>query len=278
MKKLILAALLPSILNIYILCSQEKSIVSKYEVGVNEIKKNRYALNIDGDLFFYYDKENLIKIDLNDQKIDSVYIRYDSFTYLNLLTRQDGISIISFNKKNQYNVENKKYIYLINFNFDLEPLDTVVFATSQESYLLEEDFNFISLFIDKHQEKFYFNDEFSQMTVAEKDNWLFETQIHTVVDPTSGITYQALKKNAGFISSSSNERLFLPDTSVLPTQFSVIKDKVIFQERKNIYYNEWENTAKKWNHASNVIYNPCRRYENGVYHVQNGTLFLNALF
>ena len=264
-----------SVLN-YTCISHDKSTIKNYDLNIHGLPQNQYALSCDGNSFCYLNSDGwLVRIILESQVRDSVPLLNDANVYLNLVSRMDGFSILSYSKQNQYNEEVVKNILLRNYNNNLKLTDSIVFLTIKKSHVLDEDFNFSTLFIDKIKNIFYFNTEFSDLLVIENNSWSSDFQTGNIVDFANGILYEAkIKVKNGsneFWIDSNNDDILLNDAEVIPSQFSVLDNKIVYYGNNNIY---WQNKlgSSRWNKIGNKNYNPCNRFEKGIYNVNKGIL------
>ena len=116
---------------------------------------------------------------------------------------------------------------------------------------------------------------------VEKGIWSFDYINKAVVDPISGIVYKAAHKiesgNHGFYLSADNESILLPAATVIPSQFSVFESKAVYLGNNHLY---WKNQKglSDWSQIGKNGFNPCDRFQKGLYRLDKGVLSLNFFY
>lgn len=279
MSKFAFAFLILSIssLNIRCFCPNKSKIID-YNLNLHGLPRNKYALSMDGKSFcFINEKGWLVRIMLESGLRDSVIVVKNRDVCINVLSSKEGFSVLSFDKQSQYMEDAPKNVFLRNYDHNLIPKDSLVFTVPSPSRLLDEDFSFSTMFFVKTRNIVYFNNEFSNLLVVENNSWSFDFQNKTIVDPANGKVYEAtLEKREGknqICLSSNSERIYLPNVNMAPSQFSVFDNKVVYSNNGNLYWKDKEGLPD-WNELVGNSFNPCDRFQNGLFRLNKGVLSL----
>jgi len=264
-------------INLSLMCVHEKSKLVNYSLPFSNLAANAYTVSLDGKTFCCYNDGWLIKMDLSTQTVDSVFVSASTTLHLNVLNSIKGFSIIYFDKRLQYDTTRNKEIMLISFDNNLKLLDSTILEAPKFSYLLCEDFIFSSVFIDKLTDRIYLNDDFSQLITLENKKWIPDWQFHTVIDISNGMIYKIENKKTSskneFYLNSKHSIVFLADVSHNPAQFSVLSNKIIYYQDRNLYWKSL-NSSADMDFVAHNWFNPCKRFNAGLYHFEKGTLSL----
>ncbi len=259
------------------LCDREESKIVYYKLPVSNVETNMYTVSIDGKIFCYYTNGWLVRHDLSSQSNDSVYISATNTLHVNVLNSIEGFAVIYFDKNLQYDTNRQKEVVLKHFDVNLNLLDSITLLAPKMGYLLDEDFMFSSILINRLTEKIYLNDIFSNMVILEGKKWLYHWQEYTKIDISNGEIYNIEKneksgKNELHFKSSSGYHS-LADELHYPSQFSILEDEIIYFQNRNIYWRSI-NPSSEWAFVAHNWFNPCKRFNEGLYHFENGTLAL----
>jgi hypothetical protein len=255
----------------------------QYNINAENISPGCYSLTIDGEYFFYFNEGWLIRVELASKTQDSTFLNIDGDRHVNLLSQREGVSVLSFDKKEQYNESMIKKVDLINLDIEMNPIDTFQFLTIARSHLLVEDFKFVSVYIDRQSKSVSFNDEFSRMLVIENSNWSFRGLLHSAVDPITGLQYKLQASNPNnsapyFFGNNKNTILLDENAQFMPSQFSIFNGKPIYYTGQQLVFQGKRKNAH-WRAETTKEFNPCRRYEKGLFRYDDrGVLYFIELY
>lgn len=249
--------------------------IVKTVLPISDIPLYHYTMSGDGNLFYYFKDNVIYGLDAETGILkDSVLCDAGDSVTLNLINTQTGVSIIFFEKKSQYDATVCKRIFQYNFNRELKILDTLIFLTIPESRLLDEDFKFVTAYIDKTNNTEYLQDAFCHVYSITENRWSFDPKPHSAVDIGNGVLYELKNEDDELgpkkhLSSTFGKTLLRERNSIIG-QFSVVNSKIIYSDSRKCYYSQ--RNAEDWRYMDAEGFNPVHRFENGMYYVSEGLL------
>jgi len=250
------------------------AVVSKHYLPSCQVEPNLYALSFVGDDFYYYRDTHIFKVNVLSGKQDSVQFFTDYSGGLNLIQTSQGVSMLGFDKRSQYDTILEKNVLMYNFNSSLHIVDTFVFRTIPRCYLLDGDFKFVSAYIDRVRGKVYLQDWLARLYTIECNSWPFHHEESASIDLTSGKIYsveaRSIDPKTECFLVSGQERMPMDQRFCMTSQFSVIQDRVVYYHEGKIYVQNGHSQA--WNSIDSSPINPCRRTKNGAYSFSDGFL------
>ena len=150
------------------------------------------------------------------------------------------------------------------------------FKCPSKTRLLAEDFNYV--FFHRGDNGFYhFFNTLGASVKAYKGECMSDRMDNFTIDLFSGSQCTLEKNDLSILLSCSNgEKTYLKRRSAFPKQFTVANNKIIYYN-KNIYYYK-KGFSSEWSSLPFSGFNPCRRYENGLYRVKDGFLEVLPFF
>ena len=90
-------------------CGQDVPTINKYNIfDTDNVSNNNYVLDFYADNLFYIKNNKLFKMNMISNLKDSISLGLNMDEFTNLIARSDGISILSFDKGTQYDINMEK--------------------------------------------------------------------------------------------------------------------------------------------------------------------------
>ena len=242
------------------------------KVSLGSTLSRPYCVDANDEIFYYYDKNQLFRLDFKKNVKDSTLIWNGDSLCVNVVGQKDGVAIISFEKKYQYQEHLEKSIKVLFFDKYLSLIDTMILKTVIPSRLIDEDFNFVNLYYDKANNTLALNSEFGYFYFVEGRSWSFIYQQNIMVDPITGKIYHIKPgaNNTVEITTTGEINSF-NWTAKMPVQCSVFNGQLMFYSDGRLFFGQL-GPSITLSSLNSDGFGPMFRNKNGVFKISHDTL------
>jgi hypothetical protein len=262
-----------------ITCNYEKPCQEKtFKIPERFSESEAYALSFNATTFWVVHNLCVYAIHTSNMDIDSMSLSDETDVFHALSANSDGVLLLSFDKRTQYDTSKIKYIYVRMFDESLNHIRHDSLLVDKGWYLVEEDFNFPTSYYAPSKDIYYFNFTLGGGARAENGRWKGDIRDQDFVDVLTGDVYSIKADSSICVSSDRDEFITCFPHKYLTKQQSSFDNRIIYADRKNIYLQKKGSDEASRVCTLDININPCRRTSRGLYKYEGHDLIVYRLY